>query len=356
MDSDLKQAEILNQSRFTELKQVNARYMQNRNRKFAKQIDNTIITQDALLSAAKDYLSTKRKLSLACTMVINLLKLIIRSDSCGIACFRRLYLESPIAMELIKSGIRILVVCTQSNMQILPTPSYFTEVGTIMLWYSNNSIRIEKREKNPEPHLDFLGRDLVKIHYVWADSFARHLTDQASSLDVRVVGSIILNSLAAREQLDPTARIIVFDVTPFVGAGEDEYYNLENTSKFISDIVSSTQDLSRVIAIKPKRNYVAGNSKKSHDSKYVDLLISLQDQGKVQLLGPEADIYFEIGASSLVICIPLSSPALIAREMGVPVIYYNPDENSTWNLQNSYDGISLISGKKEIKSYLQTFN
>jgi polysaccharide biosynthesis PFTS motif protein len=50
--------------------------------------------------------------------------------------------------------------------------------------------------------------------------------------------------------------------------------------------------------------------------------------------------------SDLVICVPYTSPALIAQKYKIPVVYYWPSDD--YLLEKEIDGIRVIIGKEDL--------
>jgi polysaccharide biosynthesis PFTS motif protein len=109
------------------------------------------------------------------------------------------------------------------------------------------------------------------------------------------------------------------------------------------EIISSSRD-SLAIALKPKRKYI-----KSHVSEYVEFIKSWSHQGKFKLLDPDIDIFELISSARLVVVIPFSTPALIAKRLGVKSCYYNPDKR--YRFKKFVDGVRVIKTVEEIVDF-----
>ena len=108
------------------------------------------------------------------------------------------------------------------------------------------------------------------------------------------------------------------------------------------DIVEIVHDLapSASLTLKPKRKYSDAD-----DLAYVQLVKSLN--ARIKILDPTQDLVALIGDSDLVICVPFTSPAILAKSMGKQVFYYSP--SLQFNLPLEYEGIQVISGKKSLR-------
>ena len=118
---------------------------------------------------------------------------------------------------------------------------------------------------------------------------------------------------------------------------------------FISDIIeckNSVKSLSDYkLILKPKRQAVPQN-----DFKYINYLKMLESENKIMIIAPTTDIDLAIKNSSLVICVPFTSPLILANHIKKNCIYYDPTDSVI-----PYDGHGefLIKGKKSLLEFLK---
>jgi polysaccharide biosynthesis PFTS motif protein len=101
------------------------------------------------------------------------------------------------------------------------------------------------------------------------------------------------------------------------------------------------------LLVKPKRRYL-----NNHSAEYLNMLKNYSDNHEVTLLSPQSNLYEIIQGSSLILCYPFTSPALIAKELGIPVkfIFYSKD----WvNLPEQMQGIALITNEADLLETLK---
>ena len=72
---------------------------------------------------------------------------------------------------------------------------------------------------------------------------------------------------------------------------------------------------------------------------------------EIQILKWDSDIGNEISKSDLVICVPYSSPALIAKYLGIPTIFYTPSLD--FKLDLIHEDILVVQGSTELRRFLK---
>ena len=191
-------------------------------------------------------------------------------------------------------------------------------------------------------------------YLVWdnyqADFIRRCTGNQA---DVNIVNSIWFHD-GGNVKLPVDARsIAIFDVTPFrnsryvMHVEELEYLVPKTCIAFVQNI--------RDIAI--QENFICWYKAKRdigtliHPS-YRKLLQEMFDSSDVSIIDPGTSPYDLILSSSLVICLPFTAPAIIARELGKPVCYYDPTGTIEKNHPAAH-GIPIIGSKEILLSWIK---
>jgi hypothetical protein len=241
------------------------------------------------------------------------------------------------------------LITTQSQMLVLPLVFYHeASSNRIMFWYSDNSTQIQNLESENQmpPDYSYLIQNRITTHYVWTTSWA-NLLKTFSHAKILVVGPILFKLLQESQsklQFQPRSikSILVFDITPKKSASHNSFYFSNNMREFLMDLVETVHDLapSALLMLKPKREYSDAD-----DLTYIRLVKSLN--ARIKILAPTQDLVALIGDSDLVICVPFTSPALLAKTMGKQVFYYSP--SLQFNLPLEYEGIQVISGKKSLR-------
>lgn len=246
------------------------------------------------------------------------------------------------------------LITTQS--QILVLPSVFYQEKTpprLMFWYSDNSTQLRSTRIENQKPLDYsyLTQNRIDIHLVWTNSWAEILK-AFTQAKIYVAGPILFNLLEnkmieTKSNLSLDRNVLVFDVTPKKSADNESFYFSKNMQKFIEDVVDVVSYSSPPVRIKlkPKRRYRRGE-----DLEYIRLVKSLKS--KMQVLHPTQNLARIINDASLVICTPFTSPAILAKYLGRPVIYYSPSDQ--YQLPFIYEGIPVIMGSEELRQYVDS--
>ena len=258
--------------------------------------------------------------------------------------------EIPAIQSRINRQSEVLIT-TQS--QLLSTPLAFKsklKASRVMYWYSNNSMQISK-QKSVNLDYSYLSQPVILEHFVWTSTWGKFLEERNTDAVITVIGPILFKNLSKYVKSEKiyrsqTRKILVFDVTPKKNAGVDSIYSEKEMTQFVSDIAVATNDMypNALIKLKPKRKYTSDDS-----ISYCDFLEA--QSSKIQILKWDSDIGNEISKSDLVICVPYSSPALIAKYLGIPTIFYTPSLD--FKLDLIHDDILVVQGSTELRRFLE---
>ena len=252
------------------------------------------------------------------------------------------------AIEIMKQQQEFVLITTQS--QILAPPLLFKSgihASRFMYWYSDNSFQISKKNSVPRDY-SYLRQVDIDTHFVWTNSWASALSNFNETSLVIPVGPVLFEPLEKKKDFSQLTRnhpkkILIFDVTPKEAADPSSYYSERIMISFISDIVEAVSDIcpNSTIRLKPKRKY-----SKSDSIEYRNYLTS--KIGLIKVLKFNADIQQEILNCDLVICVPFTSPALVAASLGVATVYYSTSQDFDLN----HESIKIIFGKESLKGFL----
>jgi polysaccharide biosynthesis PFTS motif protein len=249
-----------------------------------------------------------------------------------------------IKVEMIKS---VSTTVSQWGIQ----PYFFHKLDRIprnFFWYSNNSTPLTNNESGTsDTELSYLRLIKASRHFVWTNSFGK-LINEIADIDY-IVLDFILFYLPHKNSIKQLYDVTVFDVTPMINSSSGSYYSDKNCMKFINDILkvcSSELNLAKVrtVALKPKRKYM-----KLHSKPYVNFVRNLSHKNHLTLIDPNFDIFELVKSSKSVVVIPFSTPALIAKRLGVKSCYYNPD--SRYRLKKIIDGVRVLSTLEELEQF-----
>lgn len=221
----------------------------------------------------------------------------------------------------------------------------------VFYFYSTNCEPFKRPEAYPS--IPYGWRAMSWPNYlVWdeyqADFVRRAVGDNAR---IQVVGPIWFHTSAADLPAFSKA-IAVFDVTPvrpsfYVTLGLDrEYYVPETSVRFLSDVNEAAQRNGYKIVWKRKRRLGANTH-----AGYRSLVEKLANSGNVVSVDPDISAYRVIESSQLVVSMPFTSTALIAKELGKPSCYYDP----TGSLQRddrAAHGIPIIQGPLALAEWI----
>jgi hypothetical protein len=269
---------------------------------------------------------------------------IYKKFSCAVILGAEIMLDSNPLIDLKKIN-SLSTTVSQWGIQ----PYFFHKLNRIpknFFWYSNNSYPLLNKSSITEGDMSYLKLIKANHHIVWTDSFGMFIK---KFVNIKyTILDFILFYLPKKQNYEKMYDIVIFDVTPQIKY-DNFYYSLNNCTNFILDIfkaveiISSSRD-SLAIALKPKRKYI-----KSHVSEYVEFIKSWSHQGKFKLLDPDIDIFELISSARLVVVIPFSTPALIAKRLGVKSCYYNPDKR--YRFKKFVDGVRVIKTVEEIVDF-----
>jgi polysaccharide biosynthesis PFTS motif protein len=171
--------------------------------------------------------------------------------------------------------------------------------------------------------------------------------------NIEVVGPIWFSSSNVKLPDIPKSSILVFDVQPvrdfyyqILGLNFD-YYTADITNKFLDDIFEVFKSLNFTIVHKRKREI----GKLAH-YKYRNYIKDIKDNIKYISIDSNIAPQRIIPNSMLVISMPFTSTAIIAKCMQKTSIFYDPTGNVNKDNIASH-GIQLISGKESLKSWVE---
>ena len=190
-------------------------------------------------------------------------------------------------------------------------------------------------------------------YFVWdeyqADFLRRAVGGHAN---VSVVGPIWFQSSAEQLPKINQPSVAVFDITPhrnsrYVKLGLDlEFYTPAVTNPFLEHVINATRQYNFDMLWKRKRNI----GRIAHPF-YRHLADQLANNSHVMLVDPEISAFRVIESSVAVISMPLTSTALIAKEMGNPSIYYDPSGLLQKDDRVAH-GIAILSTRDELATWL----
>jgi polysaccharide biosynthesis PFTS motif protein len=251
------------------------------------------------------------------------------------------------------------LVTTNSTLKKLPIAFECPLKGRrVMVWYSTNS-----KPFNFRANQQSLGWDIGAVkngldsHLVWTKYDVTFLKLLGIN-NVHAIGPILFQTQIVAERSTHNYVITFFDVTPIAPSNNWIVRNQENIyserdalgdfeafKKLSADLLNSYINKVKV-RIKPKRAYSP-----LHSKKYIDQIIESCREHQIELLSPNENLYKVISQSDLVIATPWTSPAVLAKEMGLNSVFF-AIRSTDWELPTCYEGIRVIKSLSELTAYI----
>ncbi len=346
--------EFIHEERFQTILGESTLIIQDRNVWRIKRIGDSIYVKDIGLYFALNIFNRRERIML----FIEFLRQIIGSNRLkrfGYIGLRKILLERTLWSRVLPQTEKMNLIATNSFVEILPTPFYFSPVAKgrrYLMWYSNNNFPApsQKNSFTGDSNLDFACRGDVDVHLVWTSDFADTIRSQNSLVEVQVVGSLMMYAKRTIEPLQGFFKIVLFDMTPWEGYPPMMYGSELFMMSFVEDIVDVSQDFSDIrIYLKPKRRYLRSGNRRIHSKKYLALIDEYVTQGKLKLIDPRTNVYGLCSEADLILGFPFASPVIIGNELLKPSFYYNPDFSKDWPIRQAMDLVSVISGKENLR-------
>jgi len=225
---------------------------------------------------------------------------------------------------------------------------------TVMLHYSENAFDWTK--KPDQQDLKWIAFAKADLHKVWTPEYAKYLTDLNIQGEVESCGSIIFRpKIKYISERNNVIRIAVFDVTPSLT--EDQYgpYNLASGLSFLKCIKLFYTTARKIygdnleLVFKAKRRDIP-----EHFNEYLNLRKELFSLEGIHGAKWSDNIYKIIASSNFVICMVGTSPALVAKELKVPVVYLHVGNVVTFEPPVD-SGILVLNSLEELMRNFQRF-
>ena len=307
----------------------------------------------------RNHLRIESRFKIQAIVIKNLIQFMkIKNCDPLLLCYKELIFEITL-YEYIEFARKIDVVYTQSNLRTLSPISYYNgknfSTRNIMIWYSTNSDLVYKKgSKAFKIENNYLCLAQIDRHLVW-DAHSKKTLANMTNKQIFVSGSLLFypKKMQNSEIKMNSYRILLFDVTPIGSLNKENFLNTNQAIDTIKEIVSavnrskSNSNKELNLFIKPKRKY-----SKSHSREYIKYITKLQRQNEIRLISYSSNLYEIIKDSDLVICVPWTSPAVIAKEIGVKSVYYLSDSEYKWELVDRR-GISLYRKEDDLYTFIK---
>jgi len=185
-------------------------------------------------------------------------------------------------------------------------------------------------------------------HYLVWDDYQKDFVNRAvgESAKVSIVGSIWFNTSSLKIPKLESKAIAIFDVTPFRTAhyvtmgAEIEFYTPDVCEKFLEDIQELASTLGYQVLWKRKRKI----GMLAHpEAIYFNECYS--NVANVMSIDSDISAYRVIESADIVVSMPYTSTAILARELGKPSCFYDP-LGVIQQGDRAAHGIEVLSGKE----------
>jgi len=226
---------------------------------------------------------------------------------------------------------------------------------TYMVLYSLNSSPIGFRNQptpNPHPSIKYLRSDYI---FIWHKCYEKVLIEEKIHIKSIIVPPVTWHKITTQKLKNNNnlIRICIFDVTPFNEQGlryrgmVENYYNLENMKKFITDSVNVINSISLKNMYKFEIHIKHKRAKHiNHESRYFDYIKYLEaEYSNFKIIDHNINLYEYISTCNAIIVIPFSSPVFIADYLSIPSIFYDPTDSIIFK-QEAYPESLTFAGNK----------
>jgi polysaccharide biosynthesis PFTS motif protein len=230
---------------------------------------------------------------------------------------REIFNKCVYSLYLSLNSSKTTFITTQSSLSSVPMIFKLArENRRIMAWYSTNSKPIYAIDDSIREKVNFENiKANIDEHWVWDEDEIRFLQSEGIQ-NVIALGAILFQEKILVSGSSSKFILTYFDVTPFNESSG--LYSERNTIAVLDNLMSLTSSLDEIypgkfrLRIKPKRKY-----SKVHSKTYISKIHEFSKNRCVELISPVSNLYQVVSASDFVLAIPFSSPAVLAKELGV---------------------------------------
>jgi polysaccharide biosynthesis PFTS motif protein len=217
----------------------------------------------------------------------------------------------------------------------------------VMIHYSENAFDWTKKPSQQD--LSWISFAKADKHKVWTQEYAKYLTDLNIQGEVESCGSIIFRpKIDYSFEQNNVIKIAVFDVTPSLTEDQFGPYNLSSGLSFLRCINSFYTTNRKIygdnleLVFKAKRRDIP-----EHFSEYINSRKELFSLRGVRGAKWSDNMYEIIASSNFVICMVGTSPALVAKELKIPVVYLHVGDVLTFEPPVD-NGIIVLNSLEEL--------
>ena len=266
-----------------------------------------------------------------------------------------------ISKKIDKSNIASRYYFSNSTAMQRPLWSYEVErkgSDIILYYYSANQTLFKNKSGNYYNEVYNLKHMTWPKYYVWHEYQKNYLAQYFDKdLEIIIKGPIWFesnNEFYLPNQITRKKTVSIFDVNVyklvhFLSQGHPyDYFTSETLLKFHKDIIEVIGKCENTLGLLKNKRSISKNDSKSYNLKLDSLY---KKSPSVLKIDASIDAYDLIQNSVASINIPFTSTAHIAKEKGIPTVYYDPI-NFISKDDLGLAGISLIQNKEELQHWL----
>ena len=203
-----------------------------------------------------------------------------------------------------------------------------------MIHYSENCIPYKYKGEQGVYAFSNMKRYYSDVQWVWTKNYKEYIEKTNKYGKIHVVGSINWqHKYPEWKELGNKQKFIVgcYDITPISNncANSELYYedycNSKNMSEFVKNVIQMVKEIRQAghnieIELKSKRKF----NSEIYEQKYEDLLNKFAGEFNwFNLVSYTENVHQMIQRCNVIICYPLTSPAIIAIENGIQSVYFD---------------------------------
>ena len=275
------------------------------------------VTYDAVIYLLTAVLMKKDYVSIY-TCIKDEIARLDKNQSFSIRDLKRVIVDKCVYTHYLSCNLsKTTFITTQSSLSTVPLLFKLAQENRkIMIWYSTNSKPIYavsdlNREKIDTRNI----KAYIDEHWVWDEGDLRFLESEGIQ-NASALGAMFFQEKKFANRSNVKFLLTYFDVTPFDGA--DGLYSEKNTLAVLDYLMTLAKALDEChpgkfeLRIKPKRKY-----SKAHSKRYISKIHELSKNEFVKLISPVSNLYQVVTESDFVLAVPFSSPAVLAKQLGV---------------------------------------
>ena len=259
-----------------------------------------------------------------------------------------------------KNQIAVDYLFHNSNYIYRPIWTYEAEKkgSRVLFYFYSTNIESFKNKDNSNEFQNFWNLATWSNYLVW-DSFQKHflikqVQNNLKNINFYIVGVIwfVTTNKKIPKDLLTSKSITIFDVQPvrssfYQSLGlSKEYYTPNIANSFLEDIQQISDANGFNVILKRKRNIG-----KLINKSYIKTIDNLSKLSNFNTIDPEIDTIDLISKSNVIISMPFTSTALIAKELGKITVYYDPNGDIDKNDIASHE-IPVIIGKSQLAVWM----